>query len=83
MTLHAAGDALRDAMRAAGVYKKGKGWHQFRHAHMALLNESNIGIRDAAARVGHGANYAQSLAYGWASEQVDATAVDAAIERHE
>lgn len=83
VTLHAAGDALRDAMRAAGVYKQGKGWHQFRHAHMALLNESNISIRDAAARVGHGANYAQSLAYGWASEQVDATAVDAAVKRHE
>lgn len=83
VTLHAAGDAMREGMQAAGVYKKGKGWHTFRHAHIALLNESGVSLRDSAARVGHGANYAQSLAYGWASEQVDATAVDAAVKRHE
>lgn len=82
VSLHAAGDALRDAMRAAGVYRGGKGWHAFRHAHTALLNESGISLRDSAARLGHGANYAQSLAYGWASEQVDATIVDDVVKRH-
>ena len=75
--------AMTKAMRAAGVHIQGKGWHAFRHAHIALLNESGVSLRDSAARLGHGANYAQSLAYGWASEQVDATAVDAAVKRHE
>ena len=41
-----------------------------------------MSIRDAAARLGHGANYAQSLAYGWAREQIDAGVVDVAVERH-
>lgn len=81
--LNTAGWAMTKAMRAAGVHIQGKGWHAFRHAHTALLNESGVSLRDSAARLGHGANYAQSLAYGWASEQVDATAVDAAVKRHE
>lgn len=74
---------LHVALRAAGVYRRGRGWHTFRHAHTALLNESGISLRDSAARLGHGANFAQSLAYGWASEQVDAAIVDDVVKRHD
>lgn len=74
--------AVRVAMQKVGVHQPRLGWHCFRHGHTALLNESGVSIRDAAARLGHGANYAQSLAYGWAREQIDAGVVDVAVERH-
>lgn len=80
--LSTAGDALREGMRAAGVYRRGYGWHSLRHAHTAILNEGGVSLRDAAARLGHGPNFAQSLAYGWASEQVDASVVDDVVTRH-
>lgn len=81
-SLQSADRAVRRAMRDVGVHQPRLGWHCFRHGHTALLNESGVSIRDAAARLGHGANYAQSLAYGWAAEQIDAGAVDEAVTRH-
>ncbi len=79
---HEADKALRDVLRKLGLHRPGRGWHGFRHAHTTLLNESGIALRDAAARLGHGANTAQTLAYGWAAEQVDAAIIDAAVKRH-
>ena len=81
-TLNQATDAMRKAMKAAGVYRKGSGWHAFRDGHTALLNEAGVSLRDAAARLGHGEHYAQTMQYGWASEHVDAAPIDAAAGRH-
>lgn len=77
-----AGRVMRDAMRAAGVYVRGGGWHAFRDGHTALLNEAGVSIRDAAARLGHGENFAMTMGYGWASEQVDGDAVEEAAGRY-
>lgn len=77
-----AGKALRQVLAATGLYRPGRGWHSFRHAHAALLNEAGVPLRDAAARLGHGANMAQSLAYGWAAEHLDVAALDEAVTRH-
>ena len=83
-TLKDADKALREILQleALGLHRKGRGWHSFRNAHTALLNESGISLRDAAARLGHGAHTAQSMEYGWAAEHVDAKVIDKAVKRH-
>lgn len=74
--------ALRAVLESLGLHRPGRGWHSFRHAHTALLNEAGVSLRDAASRLGHGANTAQSMQYGWAAEHEDAAVIDAAVTRH-
>ena len=81
-SLSDAGKALRASLDALGLHRKGRGWHSFRHAHTALLNEAGVSLRDAASRLGHGANTAQSMQYGWAAEHTDAVVIDEALTRH-
>jgi hypothetical protein len=57
------------------------GWHTLRNAHASLLDRAGVSLRDAAARMGHGPNFAMTLAYGVAVEAGDATALD--VVRHE
>lgn len=68
---------MQRALTATGLKRPGRGWHAFRHAHQTMLEASGLSIRDAAARMGHGANFVQSAAYGWVAEAGDAGAVDA------
>lgn len=75
------GHVMRDALRDVGLYRKGRGWHAFRHSHEALLEQVGVGIRDAAARLGHGPNFAQTAAYGWAAEATDVDDLDAVLVR--
>lgn len=81
--LNDADKALRAVLDGLGLHVPGRGWHSFRHAHTALLNEAGVALRDAAARLGHGANMAQSMAYGWASEHLDVGVIDDAITRRD
>jgi integrase len=56
-------DALRALHAALGDLRRpGMGWHVFRAAHIEMLSQK-VSLREAAARVGHGANFAQTLAY--------------------
>jgi integrase len=71
------GFVMRETLQAVGLHRPGRGWHALRHAHQAMLEASGLGLRDAAARMGHGANMAQTMAYGWAAEAGDAADVDA------
>jgi integrase len=73
-----AGEVLREGMIAAGLYVEGRGWHAFRHANAALRDLAGESLRNAAARLGHGARYAQTLAYGWSDEAGSASPLDAA-----
>lgn len=75
------GHVMRTALDRTGLYRPGRGWHALRHAHEALLEASGLGIRDAAARMGHGANFVQTAAYGWAAEAGDPADVDATRSR--
>ena len=73
---HGAGDAMRAALKAAGAYTRGRGWHTLRNVHVALLEQGGLSLREAAARVGHGAHTAQTMAYGWAAEAGEAGWLD-------
>jgi integrase len=68
---------LVHAMRECGVWQPGMGWHTLRHAHATLLDHAGVSLRDAAHRMGHGANYAQTLAYRVAVDAGDASGLDA------
>lgn len=68
---------------ASGIHRPGRGWHSLRHAHAALLNELGGSLRDAAARLGHGANTAQTMAYGWAAEHAGVDGLDDLVTRHD
>lgn len=74
------GRQLTDAMRAAGTYRKQRGWHSLRHANAHLREASGESVRSAAAALGHGSNFAMTLAYGWAAEAAPSPAIDAARE---
>ena len=63
------------------LHKEGMGWHTIRAAHSSLLDVASFTLRDASARMGHGHNYAQTLAYRVRSESGDARALDRARER--
>ena len=82
-SISTAGRQLQHHLKEIGLYVDKRGWHCFRHAHTAILDEADVSLRDAAARLGHGANYAQTNAYGWASEQTDVTRIDEVIGRHD
>lgn len=72
-------EALVHAM--GDLHRPGLGWHTIRAAHAALLDAAGVPLRDQAARMGHGVNMAQTLAYGLASQAGSAEALDAA-RRH-
>lgn len=79
---HYAQQHLRSAMEAAGVYRKRRGWHSFRHANTHLREAAGESIRAAAAALGHGASFARTLSYGWASEAAPSPALDELRARH-
>lgn len=76
--------ASRLALVAAmgDLHQPGMGWHTIRNAHATLLDSSGVGLRDSAARMGHGHHYAQTLAYGLRSEAGSADALDKTRRRH-
>lgn len=73
----------REALVAAmgDLHRPGMGWHTLRNAHASLLEAAGVALRDQAARMGHGVNYAQTLSYGLASQAGSAEPLDAA-RRH-
>lgn len=82
MRLPVGGDyrEARKALVAAmgDLHREGMGWHSIRNAHATLIETAGVTVRDQAARMGHGVNYAQTLAYGLASQAGSAEAIDAA-----
>ena len=69
--------ALRALTEALGpLHQPGIGWHVLRNAHASLLDAAGVSLRDTAARMGHGHHFAQSLAYGLATEAGDAGRLD-------
>lgn len=74
----------RDALVAAmgDHHRTGMGWHTLRNAHATLLDAAGMSLRESAARMGHGAHYAQTLAYGVRSEVGSADALDAVRASH-
>lgn len=80
-SLSMTGFVMRGTLRKIGLYRPGRGWHALRHAHEAMLEASGLGIREAAARMGHGPNFVQTAAYGWVAEAGDAGSVDSTRAR--
>jgi len=68
-------EALVHAM--GPLHRKGMGWHSIRAAHASLLDAANVSLRESAARMGHGANYAVTFSYQLAREAGDAGGLDA------
>lgn len=85
MTLPVGGDyrRAREALVAAmdELHRPGMGWHSIRAAHATLLDAAGVSLRDAAARMGHGHNFAQTLAYHVRSENRQPDVIDAARRR--
>lgn len=85
MALPVGGDyrRAREALVAAmgDLHRPGMGWHSLRAAHASLLDAANIGLREAAARMGHGHNMAQTMAYHVRTGAGDATVIDLARRR--
>lgn len=72
-------EALVHAM--GDLHRPGMGWHSLRNAHATLLDVGGVSLRDQAARLGHGTNYAQSLAYGLRGQAGSADGLDE-LRRH-
>ena len=77
----AALSAIRRAMKAAETYRPQRGWHSLRHTNTALRGRAGQSIRDAAAELGHGPNFAMTHSYGWADESAEATKVSEVRQR--
>lgn len=74
--------AIRRALDASGLAAPGRGWHLLRHAHRDLLEAAGVSVRAAAARMGHGHQFATTESYGWSAEAEDVSAVDEVRRRH-
>ena len=75
--------ARNELVRAMGsLHRKGMGWHSLRAAHSTLLDVAGVSLREAAARMGHGHRYAQTLAYRVRGEAGGADVIDLARARH-
>lgn len=72
--------AITKAQIAAGLRRKGLGWHELRHAATSLREDAGEHIRITAAQLGHGANLPRTMRYG-APGEVDPSAVDRARQR--
>jgi integrase len=77
----------RDALRAlhlalGGLHRPGMGWHVFRAAHIEILSQ-HVSLRETAARVGHGSNYAQTLAYRLDSRTFQPVELAGLLRRHD
>jgi integrase len=69
--------ALEALVHAMGdLHRPGMGWHTIRAAHATLLDVTGHSLREAAARMGHGHHYAQTLAYQVTAQAGDAEALD-------
>jgi integrase len=76
-------DALRALTAALGdLHRPGMGWHVFRAAHIEILSQ-HVSLRETAARVGHGANYAQTLAYRLDSRTLQPVELAGLLRRHD
>lgn len=75
-------DARRTLLKAmGGLHRPGMGWHTLRHAHASLLDSAGVSLREAAARMGHGHRFAETLGYRVRAEGGDAAVIDAARRR--
>jgi integrase len=72
--------AIVKAQLAAGLRRKGLGWHELRHAAASLREQAGESIRVTAAQLGHGANIPRTLRYG-APGEVDPSVIDLARHR--
>lgn len=68
--------AIRRGLERAGLAAPRRGWHLLRHGHRDLLEVAGVSVRSAAARLGHGHQFATTEAYGWAAEAEDVSALD-------
>lgn len=75
-------ETLTAAMESHGLKVPGRAWHELRKVHGLLLRSAGVDIRDAAAQLGHGANFAQTMAYQWAPSSIDPAVVEAEFRRH-
>jgi integrase len=57
-------DDLMRALKRAGLYEPGRGWHLFRHYNASLREQVGQGLRGAQSELGH-SDTAQTLSYGW------------------
>jgi len=78
----AARGAIRRGLKAAGLQAPGRGWHLLRHGHRDLLEAAGVSVRAAAARLGHGPQFAMTEVYGWAAEAEDVSPVDQVRQGH-
>lgn len=75
--------ARRVLDEAFGPSKKtGVGWHVFRHAHAALLEEDGASLREIAERLGHGHNYTVTLGYTLKSQARRPRPIGDLLRRH-
>lgn len=76
-------NAARKALVAAmgDLHRPGMGWHSIRAAHATLLDAAGVSLREAAARMGHGHRFAQTLGYRVRSEAGGAEVIDLARRR--
>lgn len=72
---------MREALKRQGLYVRGRGWHMLRHGNTTLRNLAGEALRDSAAALGHGANHAQTLGYGWQAERGEAPPLDSVREQ--
>lgn len=75
-------ETLTAAMEAHDVKVPGRAWHELRKVHGLLLRAAGVDLRDAAAQLGHGANFAQTMAYQWAPSSIDPAVVEDELRRH-
>jgi integrase len=68
--------AMNGGDEDVSLHKPGMGWHSIRAAHATLLDKSGVSLRESAARMGHGHNFAQTLAYGIRTESDSDDVID-------
>lgn len=55
---------MHRALKRAGMYQRGMGWHLLRHYNAALRERVGQGLRGAQTELGH-SDATQTLSYGW------------------
>lgn len=73
--------AIRVGLEGSGLAKPGRGWHLLRHGHRDLIERAGASVRAAAARMGHGAQFATTESYGWGAEASEVVGLDE-VRRH-
>jgi integrase len=72
---------IRKGLDASGLAAPGRGWHMLRHGHRDLIERAGASVRAAAARMGHGHQFATTESYGWGAEAAEVVGLDEARRR--